>query len=65
MDKKWIKYTQLNPYKSILIAVFVGSAIGISIKYLINQDIRFEGLLGLIVVTAFQLYLVSKRDKKK
>ena len=65
MYKKWLNYSQINPYKSIFIAVFVGSIVGIFIEYLVNKDIRFEGILGLIIVTAFQLYLVSKRNKKK
>jgi hypothetical protein len=61
--KKWIDYTEEHPYSSIIIAVIIGSVIGISIEYLINKDIQFEGLFGVIIVTFMQLRIVKKSKK--
>lgn len=63
MYRKWVSYTQEHPIVSILIAVVLGSVLGISIEYLVNKAIRFEGLLGLVIVTLIQLQIVSKSKK--
>lgn len=63
MYRKWVSYTREHPIVSILIAVVLGSVLGISIEYLVNKDIRFEGLLGLVIVTLIQLQIVSTSKK--
>ena len=63
MYRKWVPYTREPPIVSILIAVVLGSVLGISIEYLVNKNIRFEGLLGLVIVTLIQLHVVSKSKK--
>lgn len=63
MYRKWVTYTREHPIVSILIAVVLGSVLGISIEYLVNKNIRFEGLLGLVIVTLIQLQVVSKSKK--
>ncbi len=64
MYKNWLNYSKEHPYKSILIAVFLGSIVGILIEYLINRDIVFDGVWALITVVLLQLYFVRKKSKK-
>lgn len=59
--KKWLAYTHQFPRKSILIAVFIGSVIGMLGEYIINKDIHWEGLFPLVFLTAIQVYLVGRK----
>lgn len=60
----WNKFTKKNPFLSLLIAVCVGSLLGISIEYLINKDFVLDGFLGLVVFTLIQLLIIKKQNKK-
>ncbi|KAF1304619.1 hypothetical protein IV487_02590 [Enterococcus saccharolyticus] len=61
MYKKWLAYTHQFPRKSILLAVFIGSLFGILGEYVVNKDVRWEGLFPVIFLTAIQVYLVSRK----
>ncbi len=61
----WLTYTKKHPYASIVLAVIVGSLIGIALEYLINRTFRPAGLSLALIVLIVQLLLTRKSLTKK
>lgn len=63
MYKLWINFTKKRPFSSVLIAVCLGSLLGILIEYLLNRDFVTDGFLGLLLIILVQLLIVNKTKK--
>jgi len=63
MYKKWIYFTELHPYISILIVAIIASLIGISIEYIFNKDFVGGGFWVTLILVICQFIVV--RNKKR
>ncbi|GBD60702.1 hypothetical protein [Tetragenococcus halophilus] len=62
MYKKWSRFAKEHPYSGIMIAGIVGSIIGITIEYLINQDFHPDSIWP--AVTIIIVLLLFEKYKK-
>ncbi|MEG0294813.1 hypothetical protein [Enterococcus sp.] len=65
MYKKWIEFTEQKPYATILIATIIGSVIGITIEYLVNQNFNGNGFYMALIFVFGQIILIKRKQKRQ
>ena len=64
MYEKWSKYTQKNPYRSVIIVAIVASLIGITVEYLINRTFVSGGFWVTFILILGQFLIIKKRKNR-
>lgn len=62
--KKLNHFYDEHPYWGTLIAVIVGSAIGISIEYVVNGNIIGSTIYTMLFYSILMLFVAWRREKK-
>ncbi|MBC6309940.1 hypothetical protein HCJ66_10340 [Listeria sp. FSL L7-1582] len=65
MYRKWDLFYNNHPYWGIVIAVTVGSVLGILIEYAVNGDFLGSGIYGVLFYVIFQVLLVMRRERRQ
>lgn len=65
MYKKWIEFTEQKPYATIVIAIIIGSVIGITIEYLLNKNFNGNGFYVTLIFVFGQIILIKRKQKRQ